>query len=216
MKKLFFVCLILVISITSVFALDSYIGGYVDYMFETGQRKGTFLLPFEYSISKSSIGFGVTGTEYFTDSFGLSYKVCGAMLVSNTEADIKQDISKEPLVFNTALDFLYRYKFSKIFALEAGGGLSYSMTTDADSGLSYTVHTLDIDLKVGMLATIKKDFALSAGVNMATPVLTKPIFSSDTGKATYDLSVTSFKIGPYVALLYKFWFWRLSFYIYNF
>lgn len=205
MKKLLALCLIFAISITSVFALDSFIGGYVDYAYENGKKTETLLnITSESTASGTAIGFGIIGEEYFSPSFGFGYKIGASKALTATENKVKQDISSTPLTLNTAIDFLYKYEFSSMFALEAGAGMSYDLTEDSYGGVKFSIHTFGVDLKVGTLITLFDNFAISAGANFGVPVYTMPIITTDNQAVTYDLKVLSFQVAPYIAFMYKF------------
>lgn len=206
MKKVITLCLVVLICLSTAFAGDNYAGFNVGYSWSSGKVK-TSINGVEYpelKVTKSDIHFGATGANYFTDSIGVGYGLGFSKIMSYKTNDIAGKVDELPLSFEIGAKFLYKYNFNTTFALDSGIGVGYAFSSKKENGFTTKTSILELQGKVGVLATLQEHFALGAGANIAIPLMYKMTVTDGTNSFDYSYKGFQFGIGPYISLMYRY------------
>lgn len=154
--------------------------------------------------SGTTLGFGISGANFFGNDFGVGYSLSLGKVLSATQDGTTVDVSDYPLAFGFGISGQYRHSLSALFEIEAGIGFSASFQSTDSSGLTASLSVYSLGIGTRIFYTVSEKAAVYAGVTVGIPVFSKVTISSGSSSYSLDVSVSGVTFGPSLGVVYKY------------
>lgn len=213
MKKVFMVCMLVLLATLPAFSADNYAGVITGPSFFVGSwnmsagnaTTGSATVSYEYKTT--DFLFGVRGANFFTEYIGIGYGIDLYLPISvKLRSEDYKDASPAYYV-DASVGVQGKYDFTSEFALEGGVGISYQYgsRTEADSNglkVKLTQKYFKLYADFGVSYSVLENLLIRGGLRFATPVTTSIHLSNVSSDFAFKQSGAY--ILPYVGIAYAY------------
>lgn len=206
MKKIALI-LVVVLSVTPLFAVSGYIGGtfapqFGWYTYKQTSDSGKTV--FEQDVSDTLIVIGADGATYWgkQHQFGLGYGFDLGFTVGAKAGDTDVDTDDIGVTISPNVSFQYRYFINKNLAIESGAGFQVDFVSDKFDGGKISMTTFDLLANVDVMYAITEHVGLKGGFNFLIPLGTSAELKSNSSSMSVDIDRPGFALKPFISVGY--------------
>lgn len=210
MKKVFMVCLLILLAAIPAFSANNQIGVVTGPAFFFGKMNSTSSgVTTSESYNTVDYTIGIRGANYFTKYVGIGYGADLYIPISNKTEGVDTKSSTPAYYFDVSVNVQGKYDISSALAVTGGLGVSYQYGSRSMTGTGYTykfaMSYFKLFADLGVSYTITNNVLLNGGLRIATPLTTNVTISATGGSVSISaIKARGVSILPYVGVAYAY------------
>lgn len=207
MRKAIATCILLLSSVSALFAGGTYFGVTAGYDFTRINVADDVFNDVSYTVNGRSYSVALSGATYFGTYLGFGYGM-NVMFVQSMSGNVAEGLDRGPqFTMNTVLPYFElraKADLMKYLSVEAGAGCSFgfggSVITIDGTNKRITKAQVNFIADANLSLDLSFEFVLKAGARVTTPLITAFRYDSTFHKVGF----TGYTITPYLVLGYNY------------